>query len=44
MVSPLKHLRLTLWVLLRSLRMRLFANVLTVTSVLLGVGLALVVL
>ena len=43
MASPLKHLRLTLWVLLRSLRMRLFANVLTVTSVLLGVGLALVV-
>ncbi len=38
-----KRLRLTLWVLLRSLRMRLFANVLTVVAVLLGVGLALVV-
>ena len=41
--TGLKHLRLTLWVLLRSLRMRLFANVLTVVAVLLGVGLALVV-
>ncbi len=41
--AGLKHLRLTLWVLLRSLRMRLFANVLTVVAVLLGVGLALVV-
>lgn len=38
-----KRLRLTLWVLVRSLRMRLFANVLTVVAVLLGVGLALVV-
>ena len=38
-----EHLRLTLWVLVRSLRMRLFANVLTVVAVLLGVGLALVV-
>ena len=41
--GPLKRLRLTLWVLVRSLRMRLFANVLTVVAVLLGVGLALVV-
>ena len=38
-----ERLRLMLWVLLRSLRMRLFANALTVTAVLLGVGLALVV-
>ena len=38
-----KRLRLTLWVLVRSLRMRLFANLLTVVAVLLGVGLALVV-
>ncbi len=38
-----KRLRLTLWVLTRSLRMRLFANLLTVVAVLLGVGLALVV-
>ena len=41
--NGLKRLQLTLWVLVRSLRMRLFANVLTLIAVLLGVGLALVV-
>ncbi len=38
-----KRLRLVLWVLWRSLRMRWLANGLTVLAVLLGVGLALVV-
>lgn len=43
MLDLAKRLRLILWVLLRSLRMRLFANILSVLAVLLGVGLALVV-
>lgn len=42
-ISPYKASRLTLWVLLRSLRMRLFANFLTIIAIMLGVGLALVV-
>lgn len=42
-LTPYRTLRLTLWVLLRSLRMRLFANLLTVIAIMLGVGLALVV-